>query len=211
MTSGPGSPSGTTPMSRASVDGVTVDAQAVAKRFGGTQALDAVSVRVEPGTVHALVGENGAGKSTLGKIIAGAIRPDAGEILIDGERTVFGGPRDALRLGIALIEQEISLVPHRSVIENVLLGREPRTRGIVDRRACRAEFERVCAASGLDLDGNARAGSLRLAEQQKVEILRAIARDARLIVMDEPTSSLTSDEVDRLHGIVRELDRKSVV
>ena len=182
-----------------------LEALAVSKRFGGVQAVDTVSIVVERGSVHGLVGENGAGKSTLAKIIGGVIGPDGGEILVDGHPVRFHSPRDALAAGIVTIAQEIALVPGLSVAENVLLGIEPSAGGFVRRGDLRGRFEELNAHTGFGLHALDRVGGLRTAEQQKVEILRAIARDARLILMDEPSAALTRDETDRLLGIVREL------
>lgn len=169
------------------------------------QALDDVSVSIAGGVVHGLVGENGAGKSTLAKVIGGVHRADSGDLAIDGASMGFRSPRHALGYGIATIAQEIALVPARTVRENVLLGIEPRRRGIVRRRALRARFDELNERSGFGLDGDAPVRRLRVAEQQKVEILRAIAREARLILMDEPTATLTADETERLLEIVRGL------
>jgi rhamnose transport system ATP-binding protein len=185
----------------------------VSKRFGGVQAVDDVSVEIARGEVHGLVGENGAGKSTLAKIMGGSHQPDSGEVLVDGGSVRFGSPRDALAAGIATIAQEIALVPARTVLENVFLGIEPRRLGVVRRRALRARFEELSDRTGLWLPPERRVASLRTAAQQKAEILRALARDARLILMDEPSSSLTIDETEQLHEVIRKLaaDGTSVV
>jgi rhamnose transport system ATP-binding protein len=182
-----------------------VDARAVSKRFGGVQALAGVSVSIAPGRVHGLVGENGAGKSTLAKIIGGVQQPDGGELLVDGEPVRFRSPRDALAAGIATIAQEIALVGARSVLENVFYGIEPRRAGVVRRRDLRRAWDALAERTGFGLDPDAPIRALRTADQQKAEILRAIARDARLILMDEPTAALTVDETDRLLAIVRRL------
>jgi ABC-type sugar transport system ATPase subunit len=182
-----------------------VEVRGVSKRFGGVQAVDGVSVAIEPAAVHGLVGENGAGKSTLAKIVGGVHAPDDGELLIDGAPIRLRSPRDALAAGIATIAQEIALVPARSVLENVFLGLEPRRLGVVDRGRLRRRYAELEARTGFGLDPDARVGALRTADQQKAEILRAIARDARLILMDEPTASLTADESARLLDIVAEL------
>jgi len=155
--------------------------------------------------VHGLVGENGAGKSTLSKIVSGVHAPDEGDVLVDGKRVRFHSPRDALAVGIATIAQEIALVPRATVEENVLLGIEPRRAGLLRRRAMRRRFDELNERLDMWLPPNARAGELRTAEQQKVEIMRAIARDARLIVMDEPTAALTRAESRRLLEIIRQL------
>jgi simple sugar transport system ATP-binding protein/ribose transport system ATP-binding protein len=181
---------------------VHVELRGIAKRFGGVSALSGIDLRIARGSVHALVGENGAGKSTLGRIIAGAHAPDAGTLSIDGAPVHFGSPRDALTHGITIIAQELTLVPARSVLENVFLGHETTRRGFVDRGPMRERYEALCARAGFDLRASDRVGDLRLADQQKVEILRALARDAQLIVMDEPTAALTGEEAQRLLAIM---------
>src|ERR1700729_1139293 len=177
----------------------------IGKRDSGTKALDDVSVEVAGGTVHALVGANGAGKSTLGKIVGGVIRPDDGQLFIDGRSVRYTSPREARVDGIATIAQELSPVPELSVIENVFLGIEPRRSGLVQRRRMRTQYEELVSQWGFELDGHAKVGALRTADKQKVEILRAVACDARVIVMDEPTSSLTSVETKTLHRMIRTL------
>jgi rhamnose transport system ATP-binding protein len=182
-----------------------LELRGISKRFGGVHAVVDASVSLYPATVHGLVGENGAGKSTLGKIIGGALAPDSGELLLDGKRARFHSPRAALGAGIALIAQEIALVPKATVEENVLLGIEPNSSGLLRRRAQRRIFREVNERTGFGLDPRVPVESLRVADQQKVEILRAIARQARLIVMDEPTAALSRDESERLVAYVREL------
>ena len=164
-----------------------------------------IDLRLEPGSVHALVGENGAGKSTLSKIIAGVYTADTGVMLVDGEEASFSTPREALDRGIATIAQELALVPGLSVAENVFLGREPRTFGWVNRRELRRQFLDLAERTGFDLDADALVGGLRTADQQKVEILRALARGASLIIMDEPTAALPAHDTALLHAVVRQL------
>src|SRR5487761_1210745 len=177
----------------------------IGKRYSGTKALDDVSVEVAGATVHALVGANGAGKSTLGKVIGGVTRPDDGQIFVDDRPVRYTSPREARIDGIATISQELSPVPHMSVIVNIFFGIEPRRYGLVQWRRMRAQYEELVSQWGFELDGNAKVGTLRTADKQKVEILRAVASDARVIVMDEPTSSLTSVETDTLHRMMRAL------
>jgi ribose transport system ATP-binding protein len=177
----------------------------VAKHFGGVQALEGVSLTVEQGSVHALVGENGAGKSTLGRVVAGAVQPDAGRMTLAGEPVAFRSPREALEHGVAAIAQEPFVVPQLTVAENVFLGLEPSARGVLRPRRLRAAYQSLADSAGFDLPGTMSAGRLRTADQQKVEILRALSRDAQLIVMDEPSAALSAHELERLHEIVRSL------
>ena len=170
-----------------------VEFRGVSKSFGATVALDDVSLTVAEGEVHALVGENGAGKSTLGKVLAGIIPPDAGEVLLAGRPVQLGSPRQALAAGVTMIAQELSLVPGLSVADNVYLGIEPHRGPWVRRRDIRKAFQALVASSGIEVPADAEVGSLRIGDQQKVEILRALARDARVIVMDEPTARLSGD------------------
>jgi ABC-type sugar transport system ATPase subunit len=182
-----------------------VELRGVGKSFGGLPVLRDINLTLEPGTVHALVGENGAGKSTLSKIIAGLYTADSGSLLIDGEETSFSSPREALDRGIATIAQELALVPELSVAENVFLGLEPRSLGFINRRKLRADYLAVAKRTGFDLAPDALVGGMRTADQQKVEILRALARGASLIIMDEPTAALSAHDTLLLHGVVRRL------
>lgn len=182
-----------------------VEAVAISKTYGAVRALRDVSVAFRRGEVHALVGENGAGKSTLGKIVGGAAEASAGRILVDGEQARFTRPRDALAQGIAIVHQELALLPSRSAIDNVFLGRESRRRGMVASGKQRREFQQLVDRWGFDIRPETIVGRMSAGDQQKVEILRALARDARLIVMDEPTARLTAPETERLHEVVRGL------
>jgi simple sugar transport system ATP-binding protein/ribose transport system ATP-binding protein len=184
---------------------LSVDVRGVSKRYQGILALDDVSLTIKAGEIHALVGENGAGKSTLGKIIAGAVAPDHGEIALNGEVVHHRSPRDAIRAGIALIDQELATVHAMSVLDNVFLGAERLRVGVVDRAAQRARFRELAAQVDLRVDPSVNAETLRVAEQQKLEVMRALARNARLIVMDEPTAALSRLEADRLLQVARDL------
>ena len=185
--------------------GTHVELVDVSKSFGGVRALDEVSLKIGRGSIHALVGENGAGKSTLGKIISGVLTPDRGQLLIEGEPVAFHSPREAITKGIVLIAQELSVVPALSVAENVFLGTEPQRAGFVARRALRRRYAELAATAGFELAGDLRGRALRTADQQKVEILRALGRNAGLIVMDEPTAALSRPDVERLHEVIRRL------
>jgi rhamnose transport system ATP-binding protein len=182
-----------------------VELRKVTKRFGGTQALAEVDLVVRRGLIHGLVGENGAGKSTLGKLIAGIHRPDTGDVIVDGESRSFRSPRQASSIGIASIAQELTLVSSRSVLDNVLLGVEPGQYSILRKKAMLDRFMELEGEAGFGLTPKRIVGELRYAERQKVEILRALARDARLIVMDEPTAALTDAETVLLFGIMERL------
>jgi ABC-type sugar transport system ATPase subunit len=191
---------------RADVEGrPLLETRGISKRFGGVRAVVDASVTIAESSVHGLVGENGAGKSTLAKIVAGVYQPDTGDLLLSDQRISFRSPRDALTAGIATIAQEIALVPARTVEENVLLGLEPSIGGLLRGREQRRRFAELNERTGFRLRPGAVVGELRTAEQQKVEILRAIARNARLLVMDEPTAALTHDESERLLDIIRQL------
>jgi ABC-type sugar transport system ATPase subunit len=190
---------------RSSAGAPLVELHDVSKHFGGVHALEGVSMEIPSGVVHALVGENGAGKSTLAKIIAGAIQHDSGSMLIEGAEVSLRSPREGLGQGIAMMAQELLVVPHLTVAQNVFLGTEPRSLGWIDRRSLRQRYERLAQDVGFTLPSDRLVGGLRVAEQQQVEIMRALARDARMIVMDEPTAALAGDDVQRLHGIIRSL------
>jgi simple sugar transport system ATP-binding protein/ribose transport system ATP-binding protein len=182
-----------------------VELSGVSKRFGEVHALREVDLTIRHGSIHALVGENGAGKSTLGKIVAGVHRADAGEMRVDGDVVSYRATRDALAHGITMIAQEPTLVPHRSVQENVFLGVERGVAGVVSERALSRRYAELVSETGIDLAPRRLARTLRVADQQKAEILRAIAREVKLIVMDEPTSALTRDEAERLFALIRRL------
>jgi ABC-type sugar transport system ATPase subunit len=184
---------------------VHIETTGLSKRFGGVQALADIDLSIQAGTVHALVGENGAGKSTLGKIIGGVIRPDAGVMRVFGDEVHYHHPRDALHNGITVIAQEIALVPERTIIENVFLGMEPRRFGLVRTGALRKRFDELAERAEFDLAPDVVVGDLPLAEQQKVEILRGLAREAKLIVFDEPTAALSPPEAETLFATIRRL------
>jgi ABC-type sugar transport system ATPase subunit len=187
----------------ATADGtVHLEVRALGKSFGATRALDDVSVAVRAGSVHAFVGENGAGKSTLGKIIAGVFPQDQGDLVLRGTSVSFGSPRHALIRGIALVAQEVALVPRLTVAENIFLGAEPKRAGFIDRRSLRDRFDRLIADAGFDLQAGMVVGHLPLAQQQQVEILRALAREADLIVLDGPLRESTKELRDAV-GVVK--------
>jgi ribose transport system ATP-binding protein len=181
------------------------------KRFGATVALDGVDVDLAPGEVHALIGENGAGKSTLLNVIAGALTPDAGTMHVNGVSYAPVSPLAARHAGIALIHQELSLCPHLTVAENILMGLEPAHGGWLDRGAMRAEAARLLESfSHPDLAPDRVVGTLPIAARQVVEILRAMAAKASIVLMDEPTSSLPREDVTRLFALIRRLKASGV-
>jgi ribose transport system ATP-binding protein len=190
-----------------------LEMRGISKSFAGNTVLADVNLTVAAGEVHALVGENGAGKSTLMKILAGVHRPDAGAVLIDGHDVRFGSPREALACGVAMIYQELSLAPHLTVADNIFLGREPLSIpsiGLVDRRRMNENARRILNEYGFQLNPQSRVGQLSAANRQLVEITRAIVEAKRVIVMDEPTSSLTSQEVAELFRLIRDLKQRGL-
>ncbi len=182
-----------------------VEGRGIVKRFGGTQAVDDVSISVVPGEVHGLVGENGAGKSTLMRVLAGVLTPTEGEVLIGGQPLDPGDTRAALDAGVSLVHQELSLVPEMTVAENILLGSTPTRAGVIDgrtqRRIARAALEEI----GVTVDLDEPISRLSVAMRQFVEIARAIARQPRVLILDEPTATLTPAETDHLLATLQRL------
>ena len=178
----------------------------ITKRFGGVEVLHGVSFTLRPGEVHALLGENGAGKSTLIKVITGVHQPDGGEIYLNGKRVHFNDTLESRQAGIAAIYQELSLCPDLNVAENIFLGRQPTAiGGRIDWRKLYSEADRLLTSLGVHLDLKTKARNLSIAQMQSVEIARAFSLNARILIMDEPTSSLTLNEVAELFGLVRRL------
>ncbi len=185
-----------------------IEIRDVSRRFVAVQALANINLTVNQGEIHALVGENGAGKSTLGKIISGIERPDSGQLSVLGEQRAYTHPIDALRDGITTITQEIALLNKQTVINNILLGEEIQRGGVLNRQAMLRKFKQLVQSTGFDLQPNIPVQKLRLADKKKVEVLRAIARDAKLIIMDEPTAMLADDETKIFLQIVRDLQAR---
>ncbi|KFU75632.1 simple sugar transport system ATP-binding protein [Amycolatopsis lurida] len=177
----------------------------IRKEFPGVVALDDVSFRMFPGEVHALMGENGAGKSTLIKVLTGVYGVDAGTIELDGSPVAFSGPGEAQRSGVSTVYQEVNLCPNLSVAENICLGKEPRRRGRIDWRETRRRAAALLARLDVEVDVSAELSSCSIAVQQLVAIARALDVDARVLVLDEPTSSLDAGEVEQLLNVVRSL------
>ncbi|MGW9366649.1 ATP-binding cassette domain-containing protein, partial [Streptomyces albidoflavus] len=177
----------------------------IRKTFPGVVALDSVDFDLRRGEVHVLLGENGAGKSTLIKMLSGAYRPDSGTLYAEGREVRIQSAQDAERLGIATIYQEFNLVPDLTVAENIFLGRQPRRFGLIDRKKMEADAEELLARVGVQVSPRARVRDLGIARLQMVEIAKALSLDARVLIMDEPTAGLTSEEVEKLFVIVRQL------
>jgi ribose transport system ATP-binding protein len=189
-----------------------LELRSISKSFPGVQALDDVSFAIWPGEVHMLLGENGAGKSSLIKVLCGAYTANGGEFYFKGERVEMRGPADARTLGIAVIFQEFSLVPYLDIAQNIFLGREfpgvlP---GTIDRQRIRDEARRVLDQIGFDIDPRTPVHKLGIAQQQMVEIAKALSQDARILVMDEPTAALSDREIERLFVMVRQLQADGV-
>ncbi len=184
----------------------------IAKRYPGVVALDGVDLEVRRGEVHVLLGENGAGKSTLMKVLAGAVARDAGTIEVAGAARGMESPRAAQEAGVSIIYQEFNLVPHLTVAENISLGREPRALAglLIDRRAMETAARSLLGELQVDLPPDAVVAELGVAEQQMVEVAKALSIEAQILVMDEPTSALTDKETLRLFGVIRRLRERGV-
>ena len=189
-----------------------LEVQHISKQFPGVLALDDVSLQFLPGEVHAVVGENGAGKSTLMKIMSGAYVPDSGEIYLSGEKVSFAHPEEAQLKGISIIYQEFNLLPERTVAQNIFLGREPSKFGVLDIRKLNKQAEEVLKEIGVEkmISPTALVSSLSVAEQQLVEIAKAISFKAKVLIMDEPTAALTYTEVDLLDELIKRLKSRGM-
>src|SRR5215203_5582650 len=174
--------------------GPLLEMEGISKAFPGVRALEEASLTVGRGEVHAVMGQNGAGKSTLIKILTGAYRRDHGTIMFAGKEVDFATPAESQRAGIATIYQEINLAPHRSIAENIFLSREPVRFGFLDRKRMRSEANRILRGFNLDIDVELPLETYSVATRQMVAIARAVTQDARLVIMDEPTSSLDDRE-----------------
>ena len=181
----------------------------ITKVFPGVKALDDVSLRVRPGTVHSLMGENGAGKSTLMKCLFGIYALDQGEIILDGKKVNFSGPAEALQNHISMVHQELNQVLERSVMENVWLGRFPMKGCLVDHQKMFDETKKIFDEFEINVNPAIKTGNLQVAQRQMIEIAKAVSYDAKVIVMDEPTSSLTENEVEHLFKIIRSEEHTS--
>lgn len=185
---------------------VKLELQAITKSFGSLVANDGINLSVEPGQIHAILGENGAGKSTLMNVLYGLYQPDSGAIVIDGVPQKFSGPGDAMRAGIGMVHQHFMLIPVFTVAENLILGNEPTSfGGVLDYATARESVRSLSARFGFDIDPDAKVEDLPVGVQQRVEIIKALVRDANLLVLDEPTAVLTPQETDELMGIMKAL------
>ncbi|HEX5922575.1 MAG TPA: ABC transporter ATP-binding protein [Baekduia sp.] len=193
--------------------GLALALRGITKRFGALTANDAVDFQLRRGEIHALLGENGAGKSTLMNVVYGMLTPDAGEILVDGSAVGIGSPREAMDHGIGMVFQHFMLIPVMTVAENLVLGDEPRKNGLLDLGAARRRTRELSERHGLRVDPDARVADVSVGQQQRVEILRALDRGARILVLDEPTAVLTAQETAELAEVLRGLrdDGTSVV
>ena len=192
------------------VDAPVLEMRHIRKAFPGVVALDDVDFDLRRGEVHILLGENGAGKSTLMKILSGAYQKSAGQIVFDGQDVEIRNPKHAQTLGISTIYQEFNLIPHLSAGENIFLGREPRRFGLIDQRAIFQAATRALNGLGLTLDPHKLIKELKVAEQQMIEVAKALSLDARILIMDEPTAALTEHEIKELFAIIRSLRDKGV-
>jgi ribose transport system ATP-binding protein len=192
-------------------DDVLLEARGIGKSFPGVRALDGVSLQVRRGRLNALLGENGAGKSTLMNILAGVFPADSGEILLDGRAVQFRNPREAQEAGIAIIFQELNLIPHLSVAENIYLGREPRNvLGLIDYRKLHRDAAARLAELELNVDPRTAVARLRVGAQQVVEIAKSLTVRARVLIMDEPTSAITEQEIEVLFRLIHRLKQNGV-
>lgn len=191
-----------------------LELKGVCKSFPGVKALDNVNLSLRPGTVHALMGENGAGKSTLMKCLFGIYKMDAGEVILDGKKIEISNPDEAMKHGIAMVHQELQPVPARSVAENLYLGRFPVKKfgpfQMIDHKTMYAETEKWLKEVKMDFDPRAQLGSLSIGQMQSVEIAKAVSQQARVVIFDEPTSSLSDNEVEALFRIMNDLRDKGV-
>src|SRR4051794_19953117 len=184
---------------------VKLELRAITKRFGSLVANDHIDLVIEPGQIHCLLGENGAGKSTLMNVLYGLYQPDEGQILVDDEPVTFSGPGDAIAAGIGMVHQHFMLIPVFTVTENVVLGHEDVTAGFIDHGKAREQVRAVSERYRLDVPPDALVADLAVGVQQRVEIIKALTRDAKVLILDEPTAVLTPQEIDELLDIVRAL------
>jgi ribose transport system ATP-binding protein len=191
-------------------DRILIEARGITKTFPGVRALDNVDFELRAGETHILLGENGAGKSTLMKILSGAYSPDEGEVYIDGQRVEVFDPRVAQRLGVSIIYQEFNLTPHMNVAQNIFLGRFPLKYGLLDHKKMHADAERLLAALNMRVDTHAMIVDLTTAQQQMVEVAKALSIKSKILIMDEPTSSLSERETEQLFATIHQLNSQGI-
>ena len=191
-----------------------LEATNINKTFGGTKALDNVQIYIKPATVHGLMGENGAGKSTLMKIIMGIIQPDSGTLIFNGKKCHFRTPRQALDMGIVMIHQELSYIPYRNVCENIYLNREPLNKlGLINHKKMYNDTIELLKSLNFDSiigDPKKLMVNLTVSQQQMVEIAKAVSYNAKLVIMDEPSSAITEKEIDILFNVIRDLKSRGI-
>ena len=188
-------------------ENVLLRMEGITKEFPGVKALDGVNLTVRAGTVHALMGENGAGKSTLMKCLFGVYKKDGGKIFLEGKEIDFKNSKEALENGVAMVHQELNQVLKQTVLENIWLGKYKNKLGFVDHKDMYNETLRIFERLNIDIDPDVKIGTLSVSERQMVEIAKAVSYDAKVLVMDEPTSSLNETEVEHLFSILRMLKR----
>ncbi|MFI3313798.1 MAG: sugar ABC transporter ATP-binding protein [Eubacteriales bacterium] len=190
-----------------------LELKSITKRFPGVLALDNVNLQLKAGEVHVLLGENGAGKSTLIKVMTGAYIPEEGDIMVDGKKTVIKGPLDAQAHGIGAVYQEFNLMPNRTIAENIFMGKElmkNKALGIMDYKTMNAESRKYLEMVGANLDPEAKLSTCGVAMQQMIEIAKALASNARILILDEPSAVLTNKEIVKLFEVIRSLQAKNV-
>ena len=198
-------------MAQSKSNNIILQAKSISKTFGGIKALDSVSLEVYKGKVNAIVGENGAGKSTLMKVLTGVYQEYDGQIILDGLKVTFANPKEAQNKGIAIIHQELNLIPYLSVAENVFLGREFVNRlGLIDYKRMYGETKKLLERLDLHINPRIQVSSLRIGQQQIVEIAHALSLDTRIVIMDEPTSAISDPEIEVLFGLIRSLKAQGV-
>ena len=175
----------------------------ICKQFPGTKALDNVDFTLRKGEIHALMGENGAGKSTLMKVLTGIYTKDAGTVTFEGKEVEFHNPREAQQAGIVIVHQELNMMGHLTVAQNIFIGREPKRGIFINDRAMNHEAEKLFAQLGIEINPKETMSSLTVAKQQMCEIAKAISHDAKVIIFDEPTAALTDTEIEQLFVIIR--------
>ncbi len=191
-------------------DRILIEARGITKTFPGVRALDGVDLELRAGETHILLGENGAGKSTLMKILSGAYPPDAGEVFIDGQRVEHFDPRVAQRMGVSIIYQEFNLIPYMNVAQNIFLGRFPTRYGMIDHRRMHADAAALLSGLDMNVDTHALVVDLSPAQQQMVEIAKALSIQSKILIMDEPTSSLSERETEQLFATIHQLNAKGI-